>query len=152
MITRREFGKLTVAGLVLPSSPGLRRTALGLAEAGQKVPSSIVDGVHLGVQTYSFRDLPRPSGAHDSVDVVIKAMIDCGLSECELFSPQIEPQFAAGRGQRGAPPSPEAGKAREDLRKWRLETPPDYFRAVKNKIAAAGITAYAFCHNMNASF
>jgi sugar phosphate isomerase/epimerase len=143
MITRREFG-LTVAGLMVTGGRSLR----GL----QAVPSSVVSGVHLGVQTYSFREMPRPAGAPDSVDVVIDAMRACGLSECELFSPQIEPQFSAGRGQRGAPPSPEAVKAREDLRKWRLETPLDHFRDIKKKFDAAGITVYAFCHNMNASF
>ena len=91
--------------------------------------SSTVAGVRLGAQTYSFRDLPRPPGAADAVDVVIKAMKDSGLSECELFAPQLEPAVPAGRGARGAPPSPEAVKAREDLRKWRLETPLDHFRA-----------------------
>ena len=149
MITRREFGKLALAaGLVRlkPDTTGEGATAEGAAI------DSAVNGVHLGVQTYSFRDLPRPAGAADSVDVVIGAMTACGLTECELFSPQIEPQFSAGRGRRGGPPSPEAVKAREDLRKWRLETPIDHFRAVKKKFDAAGITIYAFCHNMNTSF
>jgi sugar phosphate isomerase/epimerase len=148
MITRREFGKLTFAGLALAG----RSDAGALQTETSRAPSSIVNGVHLGVQTYSFRELPRPAGAVDSIDVVIQAMRECGLSECELFSPQIEPQFAGGRGQRGAPPSPEAVKAREDLRKWRLETPLDHFRDVKKKFDAAGLTIYAFCHNLNASF
>ena len=60
MLTRREFGKLTLAGLAIPSA--LRAAAS--------------TGVRLGVQTYSFRDLPRPAGAADAVDVVIKAMTD----------------------------------------------------------------------------
>src|SRR6266542_1430315 len=102
MLTRREFGMVTV-GAMIPQ---------------------VVGGVHLGVQTYSFRDLPRPSGAPDSVDVVIKAMHDAGATECELFAPQLEPQFPQGaRGARGAPPSPEAIQARDDMRKWRLESP-----------------------------
>jgi hypothetical protein len=58
MITRREFG-LTVAGLMVTGGRSLR----GL----QAVPSSVVSGVHLGVQTYSFREMPRPAGAPDSV-------------------------------------------------------------------------------------
>ena len=117
------------------------------------MPSSVVNGVRIGAQTYSFRDLPRPAGAADSVDVVIKAMQEAGLSECELFSPQLEPQFPSGaRGARGAPPSPEAIKAREDLRKWRLESSLDHFRNVRKKFDAAGITIHAYCYNMNASF
>src|SRR4051812_3221735 len=88
MYTRREFGTLTLAGLAVPVFGGL-------------VDSDVVHGVRLGVQTYSFRDLPRPPGG-DAVDVVIKAMTDCGISECELFAPQVEPPFnAGGRGARG---------------------------------------------------
>jgi len=136
MYTRREFGKLTLAGLAIP------RTAFAA--------TSTINGVHLGAQTYSFRDIPRTPGAADAVDVVIKALTDCGLSECELFSPQLEPaQPTFGRGQRG---SPEAMKAREDLRKWRVETPLDHFRGVKKKFDAAGITIHALCWNMNTSF
>src|SRR5437868_6974720 len=110
MITRREFGTIALAGLTVPR----------FLEAA----SSVFNGVKVGAQTYSFRDLPRPAGAADSVDVVIAAMKEAGLTECELFAPQLEPQFAQGaRGARGAPPSPEAIKAREDLRKWRIEGP-----------------------------
>ena len=138
MLTRREFAKLTVAGLAAAGRP--------VHAAGA---SSTVNGVHLGVQTYSFRDLPRPAGAADSVDVVINAMTACGLTECELFSPQLEPQSAPGRG---GPPSPEAVTAREDLRTWRLETPIDHFRGVKKKFDAADIAVYAFCYNMNSGF
>ena len=99
MLTRREFGTIALAGIAFP------RVAAAF--------DSAVSGVHLGVQTYSFRDLLRPAGAADSVDVVIAAMKAAGASECELFAPQLEPQFAQGaRGARGAPPSPEAIKAR----------------------------------------
>jgi sugar phosphate isomerase/epimerase len=139
MLTRREFGRVALAGVALP-----RFLEAPIA--------STVAGVRLGVQTYSFRDLPRPPGAADAVDVVIKAIKDSGLSECELFAPQLEPQFAAGRGQRGAPPSPEAVKAREDLRKWRLDTSLDHFKDVRRKFDAAGITISAYCYNMNQSF
>jgi sugar phosphate isomerase/epimerase len=85
-------------------------------------------------------------------------MTEAGVGECELFSPQLEPQFSlgergrGGRGQRGAPPSPEAVKAREDLRKWRLEVPLDHFKDVRKKFDAAGIRIHAYCYNMNASF
>jgi sugar phosphate isomerase/epimerase len=145
MYTRREFGLMALAGLV-PLKPA---TAFAFGGAA----SSIVNGVHLGVQTYSFRDIPRTPGSPDAVDVVIKAMTEAGLTECELFSPQLEPaQPSFGRGQRGQPPSPEQTRAREDLRKWRIETPLDHFRGVKKKFDAAGITIHAFCWNMNNSF
>lgn len=139
MYSRREFGTLALAGLAWPL----------FAEA----LDSTVNGVRLGVQTYSFRDLPRPAGAADSVDVVVKAMLDAGAGECDLFAPQLEPQFAHGAGgARGAPPSSEAIKAREDLRAWRLESSLDHFRNVRKKFDAAGLTIAAYTYNMNASF
>lgn len=135
MLTRREFGKLTLAALAVPH-PASAQT---------------VNGVRLGVQTYSFRDLPRTPGG-DAVDGIIAAMKACGLSECELFAPQVEPPFPAGRGQRGGPPTPDATTARDDLRKWRLETPLDHFRAIGKKFADAGITIYAYNYSPNASY
>ena len=143
MYTRREFGMLTFAGLV-----GLKPDTIGSSSG----VDAMVNGVHVGVQTYSFRDLPRTPGG-DAVDTVIRAMKECGLSECELFSPQVEPQFdAGGRGGRDGAQSREAQKAREDVRKWRLETPLDHFRTVKKKFDAAGITIHAYNYSPNASF
>ena len=145
MLTRREFGTLAIAGMLVRLKPD---TTVHAAAA-----SSIINGVRIGAQTYSYRDLPRPAGATDSVDVVIAALLESGLTECELFSPQLEPQFSSGaRGERGAPPSPQAIKAREDQRKWRLESSLDHFRNVRKKFDAAGITIHAYCYNMNASF
>jgi sugar phosphate isomerase/epimerase len=136
MLTRREFGHLALAGLALPR----------LASA------QVVNGVRLGVQTYSFRELPRTPGG-DAIAPVIAAMKECGITECELFAPQVEPQFNAGaRGRRGDPPSPEAVKARDDLRAWRLQTPLEHFRAIKKKFDDAGITVYAYNYSPNASF
>ena len=137
MISRRQFTELALAGLAFP----------------RFASAQTVSGVRLGVQTYSFRDLPRAAGSSDAVDVVIGAMKECRATECELFAPQVEPVFSSGaRGARGAPPSPEAVKAREDLRKWRLETPLDHFRAVGTKFRDAGITVYAYNYSPNASF
>ena len=112
-LTRREFGALAI-GAVIPQ---------------------VTRGVHLGVQTYSFRDIARPPGAPDSVDVVIEAMHECGLDECELYSNHVEPRVS-----------------REELRAWRTETSVEHFRSVKRKFDAAGIAIYAYCYNMNPTF
>ena len=139
MFTRREFGKIALAGLAIPR----------FAEAAL---NSTFGGVHVGAQTYSFRDLPHAPGG-DAIDNVIKALVDSGIAECELFAPQVEPEFSSGaRGRRGDPPSPEAIKAREDLRKWRIETPIDHFRGVKKKFDAAGITIHAYNYSPNVSY
>ncbi len=135
MLTRREFGKLTLAALALPRS----------------INAQTIKGVRLGVQTYSFRDLPRERGG-DAVDAIISAMKACGLTECELFAPQVEPQFAGGRGQRSGPQSTEATKAREDLRKWRLDTPLDHFRAVGRSSLMPVSAIYAYNYSPNTSY
>jgi len=135
MITRREFGKLTAAAIALP------RTLL----------AQTIKGVRLGVQTYSFRDLPRNPAA-DAVDTVITAMKACGLIECELFAPQVEPKFDVRAGQGASPPSAHSSNARDELRKWRLTTPLDHFRRVGRKFAEAGIAVYAYNYSPDASF
>src|SRR6185295_7474823 len=86
----------------------------------------------------------------DQIDAVIDAMKQCGLSECELFAPQVEPRFGPqGGGGRGG--NPEARqKARDDLRAWRMSTPIDHFRGVKKKFDAAGITVYTYNYSFNA--
>src|ERR1044071_2903077 len=105
--TRREFGLLTLAGLAVP----MRAWA-----------DTTVGGVRMGVQSYSFRELPRTPGG-DATAAIMQAMKDTGLSETELWAPQIEPVSAAGRG---ASPE-ERQKARQALRTWRLETPLEPF-------------------------
>lgn len=137
MYTRREFGMLTLAGLALPRLVSART-------------DSVVEGVRLGVQTYSFRDLPRAADG-DAIAGVVKAMTTGGFGECELFAPQLEPAGLPA-GQRPNADTPEAQKARADLRKWRLETPLDHFRGVKKTFDAAGIAIYAYNYSFNAAF
>ncbi len=140
--TRREFGRLTIGGLAAA------RRQVRVTYAGD----AAYNGVRLGAQSYSFRDLPRTPGG-DAVDQVIRAFKECELVECELFAPQVEPQFTAGTpGRRGDPPSREAITAREELRKWRLETPLDHFAAIGDKFKRAGIEIYAYNYSPTMRF
>jgi sugar phosphate isomerase/epimerase len=129
--TRREFGLMAVAGLMLP--------ARGLGD-------TIVGGVRMGVQSYSFRELPRTPGG-DATAAIIQAMKDTGLSECELWAPQIEPASTAGRG---ASPE-ERQKAREAVRRWRLDTPLDHFRGIRKQFESAGLAIAAYNYSPDAS-
>jgi sugar phosphate isomerase/epimerase len=150
MISRRDFAKIAAG------APAWAAMAAGI--------DSTVNGVRLGTITYSFRDLPRTPGK-DNVDAVIKALQFCGIGEIELFSPNIEP---AGKP---LPPEPPAAygvprtrtersaeeialqkQNREDLRKWRIETPADYYQAVRAKFDAAGIVIFAYTINYNDQF
>jgi sugar phosphate isomerase/epimerase len=119
MLTRREFTALALSTLARP----------------QLLAQTTVSGVTLGAQTYSFRQLPRPAGG-DMVDVTIQAFTQCGLRDCELWSPMIEP----------------AQLSREELRKWRLGTPMDHFSAIRKKFNSAKIAIRAFNYSFNDSF
>ena len=124
--TRRDFGKIAMAGL-----------PLGAALA--KI-NSTVSGVQLGVQSYSFRDRP--------LDAAIQAMVEDGIGECEMYSPHIElgglprPQGSGGRGAAN----------REELRKWRLTVPMDEIKAVRKKFDDAGIWLFAFNYSFRDDF
>lgn len=61
MYTRREFGRLAVGGLVLQAG-----RATGQGPAQPRIAYDVA-GVPIGLQTYSFRGLPRPAGG-DLVD------------------------------------------------------------------------------------
>ncbi len=113
--------------------------------------NSKIDGVQLGVQSYSFRDLP--------LDQAIQAMVTDGLGDCELFSPHVE-EGAVGsirdilhptNGQR--PTREERAAAMkaydEKLTHWRLTVPLDYFTNVKKKFDSAGIRLYAYNLSLN---
>ena len=123
MYNRRQFGKLTLGMIGAAASGCATRTSPASAGA----PAG-TDGVRLGVQTYSFRDLPRPDDG-DAVSVIIKAMTDAGFRECELWSPQLEPRKGGSE--------------------WRLKTPDSHFEGVRTQFADAGLTIYAYNYSFN---
>lgn len=143
MINRRDFAKL--AAVAVPAVPALAKI------------NSKVNGVRIGVQSYSFRTMP--------LDAAIKAMTDIGIGECELFSGHVEPGFrppgggvkkGEGKGEfkgekkkGGFGPNPAM---REEQRKWRLSVSLDHFKDIKKKFDAAGITIQAYNYSFNDSF
>ncbi len=144
-LTRRDFGKIAAAAW--PAS-------LAFAKIDSKI-----NGVQIGVQTYSFRELP-PEGI---LDAVIKAMTDIGLGMCELFAQQAEPVFmrpagggggggGGGRGQENPERAGARNKAREDLRHWRLSVSMDHFKSIRKKFDDAGISIFAYNYSFNQSF
>jgi sugar phosphate isomerase/epimerase len=166
-LTRRDFGKLALAGLPL---------SLAFAKINSKFK-----GVQIGAITYSFRSMPNPED-------IIKAYVTIGLGEMELMSGDAEKLAGApipmtggrggGRGPGGPPlgpggppaagaPSPAAARqgggrramtpeeqaaadARAaELRKWRTSATAATFTPVKKKIEDAGIQLRILCYNMN---
>jgi len=112
-MTRRHFHKIVA---------GAAASQLLLAKI-----NSVVGGVQLGVQSYSFRDRP--------LDAAIKAMVEVGLGECELWQGHVEPKLKA-----------------KELSAWRETVSLDEFAKVRKQFADAGITLYAYNYSFRDNF
>jgi sugar phosphate isomerase/epimerase len=113
MYSRREFSKLALAAIP--------------AAAFARIDSKI-NGVQLGVQSYSFRDRP--------LDDAIKAMVEVGLGECELWEGHVEPK----------------NMSRDALREWRTSVPMTHFQDIRKKFDDAGILLYAYNYSFRDNF
>ncbi len=71
-ISRREAGKIILAG-----SAGT--LVAGRVARGAHMINSVIRGVQVGAQSYSFRDLKTE-------DAILQAFVTVGLGECELSS------------------------------------------------------------------
>ena len=135
MFSRRDFGRVAF----LPVSTMLAKRI-----------DSAFNGVQFGLQSYIFSGIGLP---HDGIlDLVIQSMVECGLGECDLFAPLVEPAPLWERIRAGAPARPGEqvpaqaaalrAQAREELAKWRMTVSLDHFRAIRNKFDAAGIAIH----------
>jgi sugar phosphate isomerase/epimerase len=113
-ISRRRAGKILLGGC---AGVAISRGRLGGAE---KI-DSVVRGVQIGAQSYSFRDRP--------LTACLDAYRAVGLGECELWQGHVEPKEESGR---------------EALREWRLKTPLSHFSRVREQFDDAGILLYAY--------
>ncbi|MBZ5563233.1 MAG: sugar phosphate isomerase/epimerase [Acidobacteriia bacterium] len=116
-ITRRDVGKILLAG-----SAGLLAARRPLF--GAEYINSVVRGVQLGAQSYSFRDRP--------LDAAIEGYRTVGLGECELWQGHLEPQ---GNWQK--------------QKEWRLSVPLSFFHDIRTKFDNAGVLIYAYNHSFN---
>jgi len=131
MYSRRDFSKLTLAGL----------SAATLGAAARI--NSTVNGVKLGAISYCFRAMPRTPGT-DYMDTVIAACVECGIGNVELTNPMVEPPNTLPGGGRVPPDTPENRKMREELRQWRLTSPLARFKEIRKKFDDAGINLFAY--------
>ncbi|MGE0132865.1 MAG: sugar phosphate isomerase/epimerase family protein [Blastocatellales bacterium] len=119
-LTRREWNRLALGAITAAGVPG------GIFAAAK--PNSRIKGVHIGAQSYSFRDR--------SLDEAINAYVEIGLSTCELWSGHLEPR----------------GLKRDDIRKWRLTTPVSFFTMAGEKFKKAGIELYALNYSFREDY
>ena len=95
--TRREFGKLALAGLPAAAVLGHNESLFGAF--AQAKPNSVFNGVQIGTITYSYRSMPD-----QSAEATLKYILDSGISGIELMGGPVE-SFA------GAPTSGRGGGA-----------------------------------------
>ena len=112
LISRRDAGKLLLAG-----SAGLWAVSRNVWSAAYI--DSVIRGVQIGAQSYSFRDR--------DLDACIEAFKTVGLGECELSDGHVAPKLEG-----------------EELRKWWLSAPPSHFHEIRTKFDNAGVKLYAF--------
>jgi len=98
--TRREFGKLAIAGLPAAAVLGSSESIFGVARAQAAKPNSLINGVQIGTITYSYRSM-----LDQSAEATLKYVVDSGISGIELMGGPVE-SFAgapAGPGRGGGP-------------------------------------------------
>jgi sugar phosphate isomerase/epimerase len=146
--SRREFGKIAAAGVAFAAHATDDR--------------AIVNGVHIGVQTYCFRDfspsvrdLPADDPGHEQVlSKVLKTMSELGIAQCELWAPHIAPGSMSGMlvsirgmdpaGVYGPKPDASMNAQLEMGRKWHKNTPISYFENIRKRFNEAGVTIYGY--------
>jgi len=139
--TRRDFGKLALGAL--PAAALLNRPFFAAA-AGK--PDSIINGVHVGTITYSYRMMPD-----QSADAILRYVLDSSISAIEFMGAPVEAFAGAPNVFRvpfGTKPDAEQQaklrEAREQMRAWRTSVGMDRFKALRKMFNDAGVTIYAW--------
>jgi sugar phosphate isomerase/epimerase len=144
-VTRREFGKMALATV---PAVALGDDVLGGPLWAQARPNSLINGVQVGVITYSYRSMPD-----QSAEATLRYIVDSGISAVELMGGPIEsyagaPAMSRGPGGPGRGPlTPEQQAEREAhataLKTWRLSQSMDTFKALRTMYNDAGVRIYA---------
>jgi sugar phosphate isomerase/epimerase len=114
LISRRDASKLLIAG-----SAGLWAASRNGWTA--EYINSVVRGVQIGAQSYSFRDR--------DLDACIEAFKTVGLGECELFDGHVTPKLSG-----------------EELSKWWISVPASHFQEIRARFDNAGVKLYALTY------
>jgi sugar phosphate isomerase/epimerase len=148
LYSRREIARLALA--TVPATAMLGRSAFA-----QGKPNSVINGVHVGTITYSYRSMPD-----QTAEALLRYTVASGISEIELMGQPAEqfagaPQAARGGGGRGrgrgqqATPEQQAAQqaaqreAQEATKRWRLSASMERYKALRKLYNDAGVTIYA---------
>lgn len=129
--SRRDFSRMALgalaAGIAVP------RHAASQAAAASTPAANIVNGVRLGVISYSFRAMERKPG-EDYIAKIADASAEVGGGDIELMA-RLTVQPPDG--------------SREEMRQWRLTTPMSYFSDIRDKFAARGMRIISYTHTFS---
>jgi sugar phosphate isomerase/epimerase len=133
-ISRRRFigsAVIAAAGIALTSK------AAFAASLFQAKPNSKINGVQIGVITYSFRSMPS------SAEQLLQYCLQCNINAIELMGDAAEAFAGAPARVSGEDYAAHAKKMAE----WRANAPMDKFKALRKLYNDAGITIYAWKPN-----
>jgi sugar phosphate isomerase/epimerase len=102
--TRREFGKMALAGL--PAAAVLGNSESIFGAFAQAKPNSVINGVQIGAITYSYRSM-----TDQSAEATLKYIVDSGISGIELMGGPVESFAGAPSSGRGGGGGRGAGGA-----------------------------------------
>lgn len=172
MYTRRQFGRTMLAAL--PLSPMLAKMTAASMPRPETVDGVRLGTITYSFNDMPF--VAGQDQIDSVIDECKRSRVNLIELMCNHAEPvsEYQAQMAAQRAARmaamaaaqanGTPPparggaagapagggsgrSPEALKARDDLRQWRLSTPMSHFAEIKKKFDDNGITVFAYCVN-----
>jgi len=135
-LSRRRFigsAALAAAGVLAFSKSSFADVLSGRADK----PNSRINGVQIGVITYSFRSMP------DTIDDLLKYCIDCNINAIELMGDAAE--IYAGAPKRGT--GEDWAAFGKKMAEWRATAPIDKFKEIRKKYNDAGVSIYAWKPN-----
>lgn len=163
--TRRQFlgtAAALVSSAAVGSSPLFGAPAL-IRSLGDK-PNSLIDGVQIGVITYSFRDMPD-----QSAEATLQYVLDSGVSAIELMGGPAESFAGAPKNtvdtksvfplmrkrfekqeltedekKKLAEVDAQMKAYRAEVSKWRLSAPMNKFEQLRKMYNQAGVKIYGF--------
>ncbi|MFD0792341.1 sugar phosphate isomerase/epimerase family protein [Mucilaginibacter litoreus] len=135
-LTRRRFIGISAAasaGLLLASKASVASSFFNNADK----PNSLINGVQIGVITYSFRSMPG------TVEDLLKYCLECNINAIELMGDPAEAYAGAPKREGSQAWAEFAPK----LAEWRGSVSMDKFKQLRKMFNEAGVTIYAWKPN-----
>lgn len=124
-ITRREFIRKAAAAGIITSVP----FGTFSIRTGMKKPDSKVNGVQLGLTTYSYRSIPH------SIEQTLEYAVTSGVSSLEM-------RYVLEEGLGIPQKSSGSADLREAQKKWRLTLPMEKYREIRRLYNKAGVNIH----------